>query len=72
VFAFRRLLLRRRVIVNLKTEKAFRGVITRKAGALVELADVELLEAGKPPVRLDGRVVLERSSIDFVQVTGEG
>lgn len=70
VFTFRRVLLRRRVIVNLKTEKAFSGVVTRKAGPLLELHDVELLEGGRPPVKLDGAVIVERANLDFVQILG--
>lgn len=72
VFAYRRLALRRRVIVNLRTEKAIRGVLTRKTGGLLEVRNAELLEAGRPPIPLDGRVLFERSNVDFVQVVEEG
>lgn len=68
MFAWRRTALRRRVLVNLKTEKAFRGVLFAKRGPLLVLKDVELLEAGREPVRLDGDVLVERPNVDFVQV----
>ena len=68
MFAWRRSALRRRVLVNLKTEKAFRGVLFAKRGLLLVLKDVELLEAGREPVRIDGDVLVERPNVDFVQV----
>lgn len=68
MFAWRRSALRRRVLVNLKTEKAFRGVLFAQRGPLLVLKDVELLEAGREPVRVDGDVLVERSNVDFVQV----
>jgi small nuclear ribonucleoprotein (snRNP)-like protein len=68
MFAWRRSALRRRVLVNLKTEKAFRGVLFAQRGPLLVLKDVELLEAGRDPVRVDGDVLVERSNVDFVQV----
>lgn len=71
MFAYRRLALRRTVIVNLRTEKAIRGVLTRKTGPLLELRNAELLEAGRPPVPVDGAILVETGNIDFVQVVGE-
>lgn len=72
MFAYRRLALRRRVIVNLRTGKAIAGVLTRKAGSLLELRNAELYERpGAPPVKVDGSIVVERSIVEFVQVVGE-
>jgi hypothetical protein len=72
VFAYRRLALRRRVIVNLRTGKAIRGVLTRKAGPLLELRDAELFETpGVPAAKVVGSIVVERSIVEFVQVVGE-
>lgn len=68
MFAWRRCALRRRVILNLKTQKAFRGVLSAQRGPLLVLKDVELLETAREPVRIDGDVVIERSNVDFVQV----
>jgi hypothetical protein len=60
------------VIVNLKSGKALAGVLTAQRGPLVELRNAELYEApGRPPVPLDGAVVLERAEIEFVQVLGD-
>jgi len=68
MFAWRRSALHRRVLVALRTEKTFRGVLYAQRGPLLILKDVELLEHGRDPVRLDGDVVIERPNVDFVQV----
>lgn len=65
---WRRTALRRRVLINLKTDKAFRGVLWAKRGALLVVKSPELLEAGREPVSLDGEVIVERGNVDFVQV----
>lgn len=68
MFGPRPLVLRRRVLVNLKTGKAVEGVLwTRRRGVLV-LKDAKLLEHGKPPADLVGEVLLEKPNVDFVQV----
>jgi small nuclear ribonucleoprotein (snRNP)-like protein len=64
----RPLVLRRRVLVNLKTGKALEGVLwTRRRGVLV-LKDATLLEPKVPPVKVDGEVLVDRANVDFVQV----
>lgn len=68
MFAWRRSALHRRVLVALKTDKTFRGVLYAKRGPLLILKDAELLEAGRDPVKLDGEVLIERPNVDFVQV----
>lgn len=68
MFGWRRAALRRRVLVNLKTDKALGGVLFAKHGPIVVLKNAELHEAGRPAVKLDGDVVIERGNIDFVQV----
>lgn len=65
-----RVALFRRVLVNLKSGKAIRGVLVQERGGLLELRDAELLEGTAPPVRLDGSVFVERSNIDFAQALG--
>lgn len=71
MLAFRRLALRRRVLVNFKSGKAVEGILTRKAGPLLEIRQAQLHEAGRPPVPMDGTVLIERSNVDFMQVVGE-
>ncbi|MFC5144284.1 hypothetical protein [Streptomyces aureoversilis] len=71
MFAWRRTAVRRRVVVNL-ADKAFSGVLWAQRGPLLVLRDVELLEAGREPQRVDGEVVVERSRVEFTQVLAPG
>lgn len=58
--------------MNLRSEKSIAGVLTRKAGTLLELRNAQIFEApGRPPVPMDGTVLIERSNVDFIQVVGE-
>lgn len=59
------------MIVNLKSGEAIRGILTTQRGPLIEVRQAELLERGRPPVPLDGSVVIERTHVTFVQVVGE-
>jgi hypothetical protein len=59
---------RRRVTVNLKSAKAFEGLLWAKRGPLLVLRDATLIE-GRQKIKADGEVVIERSNVDFVQVT---
>lgn len=68
MFSWRRTAARRRVLVNLKTDKAIAGLLWAKRGQLLVLRNADLLEAGRPPVKLDGEVVFERSNVDFLQI----
>ena len=60
----------RRVIVNTKTDRSFRGVIWRKRAGYLVLRDVEMLKPRGETVRVDGEVLIERSNVDFIQVVG--
>lgn len=62
---------RRRVLVNLKTGRAVRGVLWARRGPFLTLKSAELLEAGRAPVEVVGEVVIERANVDFVQVLPE-
>ena len=58
----------RRVIVNTKTERAFRGVLWRKRWGYLVLRNAELLKGSGETAPVDGEVVIERGNVDFVQV----
>jgi len=58
----------RTVIVNTKTDRAFRGVLWRKARGYVVLRNAEMLKAKGETVPVDGEVMIESSNVDFVQV----
>lgn len=58
----------RRVVVNTRTDRAFRGVLwARRAGYLV-LRNAEMIKPGGITVPVDGEVVIEAGNVDFIQV----
>lgn len=61
----------RQVIVNTRTEKAFRGVLWQRRGGYLVLRNAELLKAGGETVPMDGEVIIDRSNVDFIQVVGQ-
>ena len=65
--AYRRLAVRRRVVVNLENGNALHGVLLRHDGPLLILRDVTYMEPGSPPASLDGDVLVERRRVDFIQ-----
>lgn len=69
MFWWRRTAVRKRVIVNL-ADKAFEGVLWAKRGPLLVLRDATLMQHGAQDTSLDGEVVVERSRVEFIQVTG--
>lgn len=67
MFAWRRTAIRRRVLVNLRTDKAIEGVLWATRGELLVLRGAVVLEGGKA-IKVDGEVVVEMANVDFVQV----
>jgi len=59
---------RARVLVNMTDGRAFDAVLYTKRGPLLELADARLLAPGAEPVQVDGRVLIERPNVSFIQV----
>jgi small nuclear ribonucleoprotein (snRNP)-like protein len=66
--SFRRNVVRHLVIVNMKTGRAFRGILWKQAGSLLVLRNAEMLEPNRPPVPVDGQVVIERTEVEFIQM----
>lgn len=66
----RRLMVRRRVLVNLRSGRAVTGTLWVRRGRAVVLKSAELLEPGSPPVPMDGDVIVDRDQVEFVQVAG--
>lgn len=60
--------IRQRVLVNLDNGSAFQAILWKRTGELLELKDVTYLEPGAKPVRVDGKVLIERSKVDWMQV----
>ena len=64
---FRKVLLLRRVIVNLVDGSSIEGVLYRDPGNLLVLRNAVYHEVGAEPAVLDGETVIERDKVLFVQ-----
>ena len=58
----------RRVVVNLRSGQAIDGLLTRQQGPLLFLSQATLLEGSDQPTPIDGEAVIERQTIDFIQM----
>ena len=58
----------RQVVVNTRTDRAFRGVLWRRRRGYLVLRNAELLGAKGATTPLDGEVVIDRENVDFIQV----
>lgn len=59
---------RRRVVVNTKTDRAFRGVLWRTRWGYLVLRNAEMVRDREGTVEMDGEIVIERANVDFIQV----
>jgi small nuclear ribonucleoprotein (snRNP)-like protein len=59
---------RETVIVNLKSGKAFRGVLWQRTGSFVVLKNAELLRQREQPLALDGDTLVPFGDVEFMQV----
>jgi hypothetical protein len=65
----KKLLLNRRVIINLLSGNAVSGVVTRIYGPLYELKDVAIHEVdATAPTAADGSTVVDKANVDFIQI----
>lgn len=65
--AYSRLVVRRRVLVNLTTGQAIEGVLLRQSGPLLVIVNAILHEPNAEPAPLDGEAVVERDRVAFIQ-----
>lgn len=63
-----RLVRARRVVVNLRSGQAIEGLLVRQSGPLLFIAEARLHEGGGNPAPIDGQAVIERQTIDFIQI----
>lgn len=63
----RRLVVRRQVLVNLRSGRAVSGVLWARKGRVVVLKSAQLIEPGSDPLGMDGDVILDRDQIEFMQ-----
>ena len=57
------------MIVSLDTGRSFEGVLYDTTGPLLVLRNARALEPGAQAVPLDGEVVVDRSRVEFLQLT---
>jgi hypothetical protein len=67
LFAFQNTLVKRRVVVNLKTGRALEGILYAKRGPLYVLRNATLHDEGRQ-LNMDGEAVIERQDVEWVQV----
>jgi small nuclear ribonucleoprotein (snRNP)-like protein len=70
VLGYQRTAVRRKVVVNLRTGRAFVGILWAQRGPLLVLRNVVMHEPGTAPAQMDGEVVVERHEVEFIQVSG--
>ena len=58
----------KQIIINTKTDRAFRGLLWEKRRRILVLRSVEMVKPGGDVVKVDGEVVIERENVDFIQV----
>jgi small nuclear ribonucleoprotein (snRNP)-like protein len=58
----------RRVIVNTKTDRAFRGVLWQRRRGYLVLRNAEMLKGKGETAPMDGEVAIDAANVDFVQV----
>jgi hypothetical protein len=68
----RRLVVRRRVLVQLDTGRAIHGLHWTTKRRRIVLKDAQLFEPGADgPTPMDGDVVIERARVEYVQAVGD-
>jgi len=67
----RRLVVRRRVLVQLDTGRAVVGTLWTTKAHRVVIKGAELFEPGQEPTRMDGDVVIERARVEYIQAVGD-
>lgn len=63
-----RLVKARRVVVNLRSGQAIEGLLIRQQGPLLFISEAHLHEGSDNPTLIDGQAVIERQTIDFIQM----
>jgi hypothetical protein len=61
--------LSRRVLVSLLSGNAIQGVMSEQLGDHYVLKGCVVLEPGRDPVEAVGEMVIDRSNVDYMQIT---
>jgi hypothetical protein len=56
------------VVLNLRSGQAIDGLLVRQEGPLLFVAEASLHDGGENPTLIDGQAVVERQTIDFIQM----
>lgn len=67
---FKKLAYSKRVLVNLKSGAAFRGILTKEFGGVIVLQQADYIEPGSESVSAPGEILIEKNNIEFVQIIG--
>lgn len=59
---------RYKVLVNLKSQTTFRGILWEQRGVWLVLKHAELLKDRQAPIPVDGDVLIDRRDVEFIQV----
>ncbi|AXH44387.1 hypothetical protein PP356_gp04 [Arthrobacter phage MargaretKali] len=54
--------------MNLRSGQALHGLLVRQSGPLLFIAEAQLLEGNNDPIQIDGQAVIERPTVDFIQI----
>lgn len=65
---YRKIVVARRVIVNLRDETAISGYVTDATRGVLVLRGAELLVSGAEPLSISGDVVIDRENVSFIQI----
>lgn len=65
---YRKIVVARRVIVNLRDETAIAGYVTESTRGVIVLRGAELLVSGAEPLSVAGEVVIDRENVSFIQI----
>lgn len=65
---WRRLAVRRRVIVNMKDRSAFEAILWKRKGPYLILRDAVFMEPGVKPVHVDGEAIITKADVAWIQL----
>lgn len=65
---WRRIAVRRRVVVNMKGGTAFEAILWKRKGPYLILRDALYMEPGVKPVQVDGEVIITKSDVAWIQL----
>ena len=66
---YKRLTYAKRCMVNLKSGSAFSGYLVGAPRSVIILKGASFIEPGVQPVEVFGEVLIEKTNIEFIQIT---